>query len=317
VKLKGERLPLLIQQGVEETHGIGSVGYLEHGLAVAERLTAHAHTRTLSLALDALGNLTIPPSSGADDQAHLRTLASLYLTSQLELASLLPAVELLAGIGVGGGMSIDLGPASSKLMDFWRHRKERFSPEERRGLFERLFDSNFENLMISLCEALYKLDEGVIPQGRSNPLEQAKVRTLGEQLSDYLLNQTTGESTFAANDILSSTRAATEILKDPRVERAFGVHTIWMTVSAIMRRYGQVGADPISFVVRGKAGLTILSWLADARGALDTSTQPLVGLDNPVIAAAVDWLQSSLAIEQSKTGLQTPAASAPPPTGGA
>jgi hypothetical protein len=310
-------LPLLIQQVTEEVHGVGSVGYLEHGLALAERLTAHAYTRTLALALDTLGNLTLPQPSTADDQAHLRTLASLYLTSQLEQASLLPAVELLAGIGVGGGVSVDLGPASSKLMEFWRHRKERFSPEERRSLFDRLFDSNFENLMISLCEALYKLDEGVIPQGTSNPLEQAKVRTLGEQLAEYLLNHTTGESTFAANDILASTRAATEILKDPRVEHAFGAHSVWMTVAAILHRYGTAAADPVAFVVRGKAGLTILSWLADAHGVIETSTQPLVGLDNPVIAAAVDWLQSSLTIEQSKAGAPTPAASPPQPTEGA
>jgi hypothetical protein len=308
---------LLIQQEVEQTHGIGSVGYLEHGLAQAERLTAHAFTRTLALALDGLGNLTIPQSTAADDAAHLRTLASLYLTSQLELASLLPAVELLAGMGAGGGVSIDLGHAASKLMDFWRHRKERFSADERRGLFERLFDSNFENLMIGLCEALYKLDEGVIPAGSSNPLEQAKVRTLGEQLADYLVNHTTGESTFAANDILASTRQATEILKDPQLEHAFGAHTVWATVGAILRRYGKESDDPTSFVVRGKAGLTILSWLADARGIIATSTRPLVGLDNPVIAAAVDWLQSSLAIEQGKADSQTNSASRPSPAEGA
>jgi hypothetical protein len=306
-------LPLLIHQGTEEAHGVGSGGYLEHGLALAERLTVHAYTR--ALALHPMGVLALPPPATADDQAHLRTLAALYLSSQLEQASLLPAVELLAGIGAG--VSVDLGPASSKLMEFWRHRKERFSPEERQGLFGRLFDSNFENLMISLCEALYKLDEGVIPQGRSNPLEQAKVRTLGEELAEYLLNHTTGESTFAAKDILASTRAATEILKDPQVEHAFGAHNVWMTVSSIMKRYGHAGPDPVSFVVRGKAGLTILSWLADAHGVINSSSQPLVGLDNPVIAAAVDWLQSSLAIEQSKAGAQAPASSPLQPTEGA
>ena len=75
--------------------------------------------------------------------------------------------------------------------------------------------------------------------------------------------------------------------------------------------------DPVSFVVRGKAGLTILTWLADAREVISTSTKPLVGLDNPVIAAAVDWLQSSLAIEQNKAGEQTPTASPPQTTEGA
>jgi hypothetical protein len=307
-------LPSLLQHGVEETHSVGSVGYLEHGLARAERLTAHAYTR--ALAINSLEKLALPHPAPADDQAHLRTLASLYLMSQLEQASLVPSVELLAGMGVAGGVSVDLGPASSKLMEFWRRRKERFSADERRHLFDRLFDSDFENLMISLCEALYKLDEGVLPQGKSNPLEQAKVRTLGEQLTDHLLNHTTGESTFAANDILATTREATEILKDNRVEHAFGAHTIWMTVTAILQRYGGVSKDPASFVVRGKAGLTILSWLADAHGVLNSSTQPLVGLDNPVIAAAVDWLQSSLAIEQSQAGEQAPAASPTRPAEG-
>jgi hypothetical protein len=161
------------------------------------------------------------------------------------------------------------------------------------------------------------LDEGVIQKGASNPLEQAKVRTLGEQLADYLLNHATGESAFAANDILAATRDATEILKDPRVEHAFGAQNIWMTVAAILKRYGAAAADSASFVVRGKAGLTILSWLADAHKVISVSAQPLVGLDNPVIAAAVDWLQSSLAIEQGKAGIQTVAASPLQPAEGA
>jgi hypothetical protein len=298
-------LPLLIQQGRQEVHGVGSVDYLEHGLALAERLAAHAYTHALSL--HPPGEFTLPQPTSSDDQAHLRALAGLYLMSQLEQASLLPAVELLAGMSISGGISVDLGPAAFKLMDFWRHRQERFSPEERQHLYDRLFGSEFENLMISLCEALYKLDEGVIPQGVSNPLEQAKVRAMGEQLAEHLLNHTTGVSAFAATDILATTRKATEILKDPHVEHAFGARDVWMTVTAILHRYGGAEVEPVAFVSRGKAGLTILSWLADAHAVMNASTQPLVGLDNPVIAAAVDWLQSSLTIEQSK-------AVAPPPT---
>jgi hypothetical protein len=291
---------LLVQQGTPELHG---VGYLDHGLAAAERLTARAFTRALSL--HPPGSFALPQPAAADEEAHLRSLAALYLSSQLEQASFVPAVELLAGIGAGA--SIDLGPASSKLMEFWRHRNERFSAEERRGLYARLFDSDFDNLMISLCEALYKLDEGVVPKGASNPLEQAKVRSLGAELVEHLLERSKGETAFAASDILASTRAAAEILKDPHVEHAFGAHNVWMTVSSIMRRYGTPSQDPVQFVVRGKAGMTILSWLADAHEVINNSTQPLVGLDNPVISAAVDWLQASLAIEQSKAaGMPAP-----------
>jgi hypothetical protein len=304
---------LLTQHRTHAVHGVGSHGYLEHGLAWAERLTVHAFTRALSL--HPPGTFTLPQPVADDDQAHLRALASLYFTSQLELASLLPAVELLAGIGVGA--SIDLGPAASKLMEFWRHRSERFSPEERRGLYNELFNSDFENLMISLCEALYKLDEGVIPEGATNPLQEAKVRSLGEELADYLLRHSNAEAAFAAGDILASTRAATEILKDEHVEHAFGAHNVWMTVSSIMRRYGTPAKESTSFVVRGKAGMTILTWLADADVIIKNSTRPLVGLDNPVISAAVDWLQSSLAIEQSNAASPAPEPGPPHASGGA
>ena len=293
----------LIEHRTGEVHAVGTVGYLVHGLALAEQLAAHAYTYAQAVGLATLGPLAHTHPVASDDQAHLRALASLYLMSQLERASLLPAVELLAGLGVSGGLSIDLGPAaSSKLMEFWRYRKEHFSAEERRSLFDRLFNSDFDNFMISLCEALYKLDEGIIQPGTSNPLQQAKVRTLAEQLSEHLLNHTTGESAFAATDILGSIRAATEILNDPRVEHSFGAHSIWTTVQAILRRYGMASEEPSSYVVRGKAGLTIIAWLAEAQPLLNTSAQPLVGVDNPVIAAAVDWLSTSLAIEQSKAG---------------
>jgi hypothetical protein len=121
-------LPLLIQQGAGEVQSVGSVGHLEQGLAMAERLTAHAYIR--AIALNALNGVTLPHPVEADDKAHLRTLGSLYLLSQLEQVGLLPAVEMLAGIGVGGGVTVDLGSTASKLMEFWRHRKERFSPDE-------------------------------------------------------------------------------------------------------------------------------------------------------------------------------------------
>lgn len=286
-----------VQHRIEQSHAVDSTAYLEQVLAVAERHTAHAYARAQVLAL---GALNLPHPVEADDHAHLRAMASLYLMSQLEQASLLPAVELLAKLAISGGVPLDLGSAASRLMQFWQHRNERFSPEERHHLFDRLFDSQFENYMIDLCEALYKLDEGVVQPGASNPLEQAKVRTLAEQLSEYLLSRTTGESAFASNDILAAIRAATDILKDPVVEHAFGAHSVWTTVQAILHRYGGGPEDAASFVARGKAGLTIIAWLADARQMLGQSAQPFVGLDNPVIAAAVDWLSTSLTIEQGK-----------------
>ena len=296
------------QEEVERRHAIESTPYLEHGLSAAEWLAAHAYAPAKVLALDALPDITLPaPHDSAADQAHLRAIASLYLLSQLESALLLPAVDLLAGLSVTGGLQVDLGTAAAGIMDFWRHRSERFSAEERRSLFARLFGPEFDDLMINLCEALYKLDEGVLTRGASNPLQQAKVRTLSQQLAEHLLDHTTSESAFAAEDLLATTRTATEILKDPQVEHAFGANTIWKTVEAILRRAGAPIPDFASFVMRGKAGMTIVAWLADARGFAN-STKPLVGLDHPVISAAVDWLETSLTIEQLQANKQSPTA---------
>jgi hypothetical protein len=303
-----------IEHRTSDARAVETAEHLEQAVATAERLTAHAYGRAQVFAL---GAMNPPHPVEADDHAHLRAIASLYLMSQLERASLLPAVELLAKLAESGGIPLDNGSAASKLMQFWRHRNERFSSDERRHLFERLFNSDFENYMIDLCEALYKLDEGVIRPGTSNPLEQAKVRTLAEQLSEYLLAHTTGESAFASDDIVTANREATEILKDPQIEHAFGAHSVWTTVQAILRRYGLPSDDPASYVTRGTAGLTIIAWLADARPLLSDSAHPFVGLDNPVIAAAVDWLSTSLAIEQAKAGQQQEAPAVAAPTEGA
>lgn len=295
-------MALLTHPIVEAEHALESARYLEDGLALAESLAARASSRAQALALDSFGDLAVPPPAALpDDQAHIRALASLYLTAQLEHASLLPSVELLAGIGVSGGLLQQLGPVASKLLDFWRHRNERYAAAERRSLFERLFDSDFDSLMIGLCEALYKLDEGTAVPGSSNPLQRARVRAMAQQLSEHLLERTSGDIAFAADDILAATRTATEILKDPRLQHAFGVKTIWKAVGEILRRYGSEQPESAVFVMRGKAGLTILSWLADAQALLPTSTQLLVGLDHPVIGAAVDWLETSLSIEQGRS----------------
>jgi len=56
----------------------------------------------------------------------------------------------------------------------------------------------------------------------------------------------------------------------------------------------------------GFADGDILSWLADAGESSQLPPQALVGLDNPVIAAAVDWLQSDYETPGTRTAGRTP-----------
>ena len=108
-------------------------------LAQAGGLVEKAHVRAVSLA--ELGDIDLPGATpaSADDQAQIRAIASLYLAAQLEDAALLPAVELLAGLAVSGGLHVDVGSASDLIADFWRQRTERFVEKERRAFFARLF----------------------------------------------------------------------------------------------------------------------------------------------------------------------------------
>jgi hypothetical protein len=288
------------------------VAALERALA----LVNDAGTRGLGLAELAAIDLPDTTPASADDQAHIRSIASLYLAAQLEDAHLLPAVELLAGLAVSGGLPADLGPAAPLIAAFWRGRSERFHESERRAFFARLFGAEepdtgadlhgeraphsavFELLMIDLCESLYKLDDAAIGGGSTSPLAQSRVRTTARSLVASLLAKSGGMTAFAARDILATVQSAVHILQQATVQRAFGSQSLWGAVRAVSSRYLHVDADIQAHVTRGKAGLTVLAWLADALPALDDAG-PLLTLDHPVIAAATDWLQASLAIREA------------------
>jgi hypothetical protein len=288
-------------------------------LAQAEALVGKAQTRTVSLALDVSGGIVLPditPAS-ADDQALIRAVAPLYLAAQLEEAALLTAVETLCGLAIGGGLSIDLGAAAALIQTFWQHRNERFHENERRAFFGRLFgvddektsaprqvNAAFEDLLIDLSEALYKLDEQSLGENTASPHAQTLVLTAARNLAENLLNHAGGMAAFAAKEIVSTIQSAVEILQQPAVQHAVGAHSLWTAVHAVASRYLHLDPDTSSYVTRGKSGLIIMSWLADSLPRLNDG-QPLVTLDHPVIAAATEWLQASLAIHDAGTRAET------------
>jgi hypothetical protein len=282
-------------------------------LAHAESLADQAHARTISLALDAFGEIVLPditPAS-ADDQALIRAVAPLYLASQLEEAALLSAVETLCGLAISGGLPVDLGAAAPLIQTFWQHRNERFHENERRAFFARLFgvdeektsapqqvNAPFENLFIDLSEALYKLDEQSLGGNTGSPHAQTRILTAARNLAGNLLNHAGGIAAFAAKEIVSTIQSAVEILQQPAVQHAVGARSLWTAVHAIASRYLHADRETSSYVTRGKSGLIIMSWLADSLPRLNDN-QPLVTLDHPVIAAAAEWLQASLAIHDA------------------
>lgn len=286
---------------------------LDEVIERADALLTRAEACTFALALDDAGGLELPPAvaSGATDQAHLRAVATLYLAAELESALVVPVAELLAGLAVSGGLPGDVGAAAAPLAAFWRSRSERFAPEERVAFFARLFgaaaqplagggpvNAAFDERLIDLCEALYKLDEGGASGGYGAMHQQVRLRMAANAMIDNVVQHSGGMTAFAAREMLAGVRAAVAILATPALQRRFGGDSLWDVVRSVAARY--LHDDPAidAHVTRGKAGLTILAWLADALPALADGGGPLIGLDHPVVGAAVEWLQASLSLQE-------------------
>jgi hypothetical protein len=290
---------------------------LVSALSACDRLVARATAHGLALTLDQLGDIDIPePAAARIDEAQLRALATLYLSADLESAGILPAVEALAGLASTGAVGVDLGGAEPLLADWWRRRHDRVSAAERHAFFSRLFgtapgpvaadaDRNvrFEDRMLELCEALYKLDE--IPTGDpyGGAAQQARVRRAARTLTENLGEAGGGITAFMASEIITSLRQASAIIGHPDLRGTFAARDVWGVVTGIARIARLRFDPPTLYVRRGRAGMTVIAWLADVSDQLGGPGGPLVAIGDPVVGSAIDWIEATLDI-----GEATPAA---------
>jgi hypothetical protein len=293
-------LPLLPNVGSSDDHG------LDQALRRAAGLIASA--AGVAFALEELGAIDLPPSLGPSlDQAQLRAIASLYLASELESAGVVTAVETLSGLGRSGGLGVDVGAAAPLLAHFWKTRNDRATAQERAACFARIFGlgseggGGFDEAMLELCEALYKLDEGATNASYGGIAQQMRVRSAAERLVEQLVTASGGITVFLAQEVLQGLREALAILGHPALRGAFGARDVWVVIGAIDRLARTKHGDGRLYFRRGKAGMTVLAWLADAAVHLTDTGGVLVGLDHPVISAAIEWIQAALAIGETGT----------------
>jgi hypothetical protein len=294
-------------------------------VAAAQSLLQRAEDAGIALALDQLGDITLPPATAgsATDQAYMRAIASLYFAAELEAAMLLPAAEALIGLAMSGGVTANLrGATVDRIATLWRERHQRTSPEERRAVFAHLFGASlanasgieitqagppneeFESLLLDLCEALYKLDEEAVDLTYGSPDHQIRVRTAAERLTESLLRHTSGAAQFLADDILSTVRQVLSLFQLHELQAAYGARDLWDLVGEITKRYLRASPDIHTHLSRGKSGMLVLSWLAEILPRLTEEAPNLVALADPVIAAATEWMQGSLSLSEHASATQ-------------
>jgi len=275
-------------------------------------LLGHANALARQLDLAELGDISLPPiETSAEDQARLRTIATLYFAAEVESTRLVACVELVARLFVSGALPIEPGDTAARaLVAFYRARDQRLAREEREALFGRLFGKpygpgladggtrniGFEPAMIELTASLSDARANRISPGIS-PADAARVRTAASTLASSLLQGGGGITLFAANELLGNIRDALAIMGDRSLEGALGARSVWTTVRAVATRYLQEDVDVMSHVTRAKTGMAVLAWLAEALPTL----QEIGGAfepDDSLVTSAVQWMQATLALHE-------------------
>lgn len=257
--------------------------------AVATALSAlDSHEHALAMAFAVLGDIDLPPGApNAQDRAQLQAAAPLYFASELESAGLLPTAELVAGLFASGAITQPLGPTAQLLNAFWRGRRERLDANERNAIFMRAIEAPyFEQLMGALCEAIVTQADG------SDLREGVMLETAALGLGEFLAQRVDAMAAIAARDIVENINTVLAFLRDRLVQAAFGVRSLWALVSIAGAAQGQGDGSIRNHVDRGRAGQTVLLWLA----AHYTDQAPQLDPDNAedvvVIGAAQRWLSA-------------------------
>ena len=276
--------------------------------AVATALSAVAtHERALACALSDLGAIDLPDGApNAMDAAQLRAAGPLYFAGELEQAGLLRCAELVVGLFASGTITQPLGPVAMQLNTFWRGRRERLELAEREAIFARVLEPpHFERLMSALCAAIVAQADG------SDMREGVTLATTAQSLAEFLAQRVDPMASIAARDLVDTINAALGFLRDRMLQAAFGVHSLWALVAVSVDSDAQIGAasrtgDVQRRAERGRAGQSVLLWLATHYDVANLVLDPGNADDVELIMSAQRWLDAAPRMPASSTGTAPP-----------
>jgi hypothetical protein len=269
------------------------------GLADCERLLARhlagAVQRFGAAALDVV-DLPALSAAGSVSTEQVRAAATLLWTCEVEQAGLPGFVDALADGVVTGRVFLPLTSGGDVLASYWHARRERFAPAERAALYERLFGRPddaahpFRRGMEDLCQGLAAI--GQAPRTVETSGLQVRVQLAGRELAQHLSEQAAGIGAYAARELVGHVKAALQVLRDRDVALALGGGGPWRMIETHAPQVLGREIDPVPHLDRAAAGLTLVTWLADAAAAFDAGTA-VVTPEGPEVHAAELWLAAA------------------------
>jgi hypothetical protein len=203
-------------------------------------------------------------------QGELEAAAALYSAATLEQLDPFALVDRLVELWMRGGVATGATSASSRRLDqYWLHRAERLTAEERRGVYADVFGAAFQEPWVALVAALAQSDGDAADRA-------ADVRaTLNAAVDESVL--------LAAPPLIAHLREALEILDDPEIRNSYGARDIWHLVETLARMELGREFDVVRARTMAAAGTLIIGWLAEEIDAVPSA----------VADAAAVWLSAA------------------------
>lgn len=112
-----------------------------------------------------------------------------------------------------------------------------------------------------------------------------------------------------AGEIIAALQQAIAIIGHPDLRGVFAARDVWGVVAGIARLARVRVPPPTPYVRRGRAGMTVIAWLADVSDRLGGPGGSLVAIGHPVVGSAVDWIEATLdmGLSSGSGGPGTPA----------
>ena len=279
-----------------EGTGLDAAG-LSRALDACDRMLAeHLAAAESRFGACVFGLAALPPLTGGTvEPDQLRIVPALFWAREVEEAGLLQTIEALSEGVMHGTVPEPQGRGSELLLAYYRARRDRFTPEERRSVFSHLFggpgnpDANdaFPRTFEALVDALANV--GLTAINYSTTGYEMRAASLASDLAQTLSPRTAGVTAFAARDIIANIREALRILQDQDVAMTYGGGSPWTIVERLAQPLLGRSLAPRPHILRATAGMQILQWCVDHATSIEGGAFAIARAD-PAVHAAEQWV---------------------------